>query len=192
MAWRLHSARVPVALVVAFDSTRSVDQVPPNVERFVNLYQSTNAVGGGAARLSPGFRGDYVSVNLADRREMNHVNIDKMLVLHHAIIPKFVEAVSPESPPDLMGLPSIPIEYRVPVGVPIEIWDSGMQVRAEPGDTASSVAHQFSVPTWVIAQLNQLAGDGPIEPGRTLLVPRMIFTPRRDVSLAPSPILIRR
>jgi hypothetical protein len=199
MAWRLHSARVPVALAVAFDSTRSVDPVPPNVERFINLYQSTNAVGGGAARLSRDFRGDYVSVNLAERREMNHVNIDKMLVLHHAIVPKFVEAVSPESPPGLVGIPSIPIEYRVPAGVPIEVWDSGMQVRAAPGDTTSSVAQQFSVPTWVIAQLNQLAGDEPVEPGRTLLVPRMIFTPpnptsslRRNVSLAPGPILIRR
>jgi hypothetical protein len=30
MAWRLYSAGVPVALAVAFDATRAVDQVPPN------------------------------------------------------------------------------------------------------------------------------------------------------------------
>jgi hypothetical protein len=69
MAWRLYSAGVPVALAVAFDSTRAVDQVPPNVERFINLYQSTNAVGGGAARPAPGFDGEYATVNLADHRE---------------------------------------------------------------------------------------------------------------------------
>ncbi|MGB7832425.1 MAG: hypothetical protein WBL84_09450, partial [Xanthobacteraceae bacterium] len=49
MAWRLHSAHVPVALAVAFDPTRVVGNVPPNVERFINLYQSTNSLGGGAA-----------------------------------------------------------------------------------------------------------------------------------------------
>jgi LysM repeat protein len=181
MAWRLYSAGVPVALAVAFDSTRAVDQVPPNVERFINLYQSTNAVGGGAARPAPGFDGENATVNLADHREMNHV----MLALHRAILPQFVEAVSLGSPPGSAG---VPMEYRVPAGV---VWDSGMAVRAEAGDTASSVAHQFSVPTWVIAQLNQLAPGEAIEPGRTLVMPRMIFAPA-DVSLATAPVFTRR
>ena len=97
LAWRLYAARVPVALAVAFDPTRAVDQVPPNVERFINFYQSTNVIGGGAARPASDFAGAYVAVNLADHREMNHVTMDKMLELHHAILPKFVEAVSLES-----------------------------------------------------------------------------------------------
>ena len=188
MAWRLYSAGVPVALAVAFDSTRAVDQVPPNVERFINLYQSTNALGGGAARPAPDFHGEYATVNLAEHREMNHVTIDKMLSLHRAILPKFVEAVGLGSPP---RSDSVPIEYRVPGGVPVEVWDSGMAVRAEAGDTASSVAHQFSVPTWVVAQLNQLAPGEAIEPGRTLVVPRMSFVPP-NVSVATAPVLIPR
>jgi len=188
MAWRLYSAGVPVALAVAFDATRAVNQVPPNVERFINLYQSSNAVGGGAARPAPGFDGEYAAVNLADHLEMNHVTIDKMLTLHRAILPKFVEAVSLGSPP---GSGGIPIEYRVPMGVPIEVWDSGMAVRATAGDTAWSVAHQFSVPTWVIAQLNQLMPLEAIEAGRTLVVPRMIFAPA-NVSLTTAPVLTRR
>ena len=188
MAWRLYSARVPVALAVAFNSTRAVDQVPPNVERFINLYQSSNGLGGGAARPAPDFRGEYATVNLADHREINHITIDKMLVLHHAILPKFVDAVSLGSPPGSAG---VPIEYRVPAGVPIEVWDSGMLVRANSGDTASSVAQQFSVPTWVIAQLNQLVPSEPIEPGRTIVVPRMSFAPV-NVSLANTPVLTRR
>ena len=169
MSWRLYSAGVPVALAVAFNSTRAVDQVPPNVERFINLYQSSNGIGGGAARPASDFRSEYATVNLADHCEMNHITIDKMLTLHHAILPKFLEAVSLGSPP---GSGGVPIEYRVPALVPIEVWDSGVLVRADPGDTASSVAHQFSVPTWVIAQLNQLAPGEPIEPGRTLIIPR--------------------
>jgi hypothetical protein len=188
MAWRLYSAGVPVALAVAFDSTRAVDQVPPNVERFINLYQSSNTLGGGAARPAPGFDGEYATVNLAYHREMNHVTIDKMSALHRAILPKFVEAVSLGSP---QGSGGVPIEYKVPAGFPIEVWDSGVSVRADPGDTDSSIAHQFSVPVWVIAQLNQLAPGEAIEPGRTLVVPRMIFAPT-NVSIATAPVLTRR
>jgi hypothetical protein len=65
----------------------------PNVERFINLYQSNNTLGGAAARPSRTFHGDYATVNLAERPEMSHITIDKMLALHHAIIPKFLEAV---------------------------------------------------------------------------------------------------
>ena len=173
---------------MAFDPTRAVDQVPPNVERFINFYQSTNVIGGGAARPASDFAGAYVAVNLADHREMNHVTMDKMLELHHAILPKFVEAVSLESP---RGPAGVPIEYRVPAGVPVEVWDSGVLVRAEAGDTAASVARQFSVPTWAIGQLNQLMAGEPVEPGRALVVPRMIAAPA-DVSLAPAPVLTRR
>ncbi len=172
MAWRLYSASVPVALAVAFDPTRAVDRVPPNVERFINLYQSINVVGGGAARPASEFHGEYAAVNLAEHGEMNHVTIDKMLALHYALLPKFLQAVSLGSP---SSSTSVPIAYRVPAGLPIEVWDSGMLVRAEAGDTPFSVAQQFAVPTWIVAQLNQLAPGEPIEPGRTLVVPRMIF-----------------
>ncbi len=179
MAWRLYSANVPIALAVAFDPTRAVDRVPPNVERFINLYQSINVVGGGAARPASEFHGEYAVVNLAEHGEMNHVTIDKMLALHYALFPKFLEAVSLGSP---SSSTSIPIAYRVPAGLPIEVWDSGMLVRADAGDTPFSVAQQFAIPTWVVAQLNQLAPSEPIEPGRTLVIPRMIFasSPRGD------------
>jgi hypothetical protein len=188
MAWRLHSAHVPVALAVAFDPTRVVGKVPPNVERFVNFYQSNNTLGGGAARPSRAFRGDYATVNLADHGEMSHITIDKMLALHSAIIPKFIEAVSFGAPPRVAG---IPIEYRVPAGAPIEVWDSGVEIRAEAGDKADLVADRYGVPAWVVSQLNRLAPDAPIERGRTLVVPRMIFAPT-TVSLAKASIFSQR
>ena len=104
------------------------NRVPPNVERFINLYQSINVVGGGAARPASDFRGEYAAVDLAEHGEMNHVTIDKMLALHYALFPKFREAVSLGSP---SSSTSIPIAYRVPAGLPIEVWDSGMLVRAD-------------------------------------------------------------
>ena len=99
MAWRLQSAHVPVALAVAVDATRVVGKVPPNVERFINFYQSNNMLGGGAAQPSRNFHGEYVTVNLADHIEMTHVTIDKMPALHQAIVPKFIEAARYRPPP---------------------------------------------------------------------------------------------
>jgi hypothetical protein len=184
MAWRLHSAHVPVALAVAFDPTRVVGKVPPNVERFINLYQSTNSLGGGAARPSRAFHGEYATVNLAERYEMSHITIDKMLALHHAVIPKFLEAVSFGSPPREAG---VPIEYRVPQGARIEVWDSGMHIRAGVGDTPETVAERYGVPIWVVAQLNKLVLDEPIGSAKDLVVPRMVFAPT-TASLPKTPV----
>jgi len=144
--------------------------VPPNIERFINLYQSTNSLGGGAARPSRAFHGEYATVNLADRHEMTHITIDKMLALHHAIIPKFLEAVSFGSPPREAG---VPIEYRVPQGARVEVWDSGIKAHAIAEDTPEAVAERYGVPTWVVAQLNKLVLDEPIGSGKDIVVPRI-------------------
>ncbi len=172
MAWRLHSAHVPVALAVAVDATRVVGKVPPNVERFINVYQSNNMLGGGAAQPSRSFHGEYVTVNLADHIEMTHVTIDKMPALHQAIVPKFIEAARYRSPPP--G-PRVAIEYRVPAGAPIEVWDGGMQVAAAADDTADTVARRYGVPAWVVTQLNNIGADEHIGSARTLVVPRMAY-----------------
>ncbi len=170
MAWRLQSAHVPVALAVAVDATRVVGKVPPNVERFINLYQSNNMLGGGAAQPSRNFHGEYVTVNLADHIEMTHVTIDKMPALHQAIVPKFIEAARYRPPPPGQR---IMLEYRVPAGAPIEVWDGGMQVAAGADDTADMVARRYGVPAWVVAQLNSVPADQRIGANRTLVVPRM-------------------
>jgi pimeloyl-ACP methyl ester carboxylesterase len=174
MSWRLHDAHVPVALAVAVDPTRVVGKIPPNVERFINLYQSNNMLGGGAAQPTRAFHGTYATVNLAERIEMTHVTIDKAPALHQAIIPKFIEAARYHSPPPGSR---IGIEYRVPAGAPIEVWDSGMQVSASADDTADTVGRRYGVPAWVVAQLNKVSAEERIAAGRTLIVPRMAYAP---------------
>jgi hypothetical protein len=174
MSWRLHDAHVPVALAIAVDPTRVVGKIPPNVERFINLYQSNNMLGGGAAQPTRAFHGTYATVNLADRIEMTHVTIDKTPALHQAIIPKFIEAARYRSPPPGSR---IGIEYRVPAGAPIEVWDSGMQVSAGADDTPDTVGRRYGVPAWVVAQLNKISAEERIGAGRTLIVPRMAYAP---------------
>jgi hypothetical protein len=43
----LNAADIPVSLLVTYDPTRTAHNVPPNVERYINVYQSLNVMGGG-------------------------------------------------------------------------------------------------------------------------------------------------
>ena len=59
-AERLDAVGIPVSLLVTYDPTRFAHSVPPNVERYVNLYQSSNILGGGGDVVQGrGFHGHY-------------------------------------------------------------------------------------------------------------------------------------
>jgi LysM repeat protein len=58
--------------------------------------------------------------------------------------------------------------------VPIELWDSGLPIRTEEGDTVRSVAAKFAVPVWSLAQLNNIEPNATLRGGQRLVVPRNI------------------
>jgi hypothetical protein len=59
-AERLDAVGIPASLLVTYDPTRFAHSVPPNVERYVNLYQSSNILGGGGDVVQGrGFHGHY-------------------------------------------------------------------------------------------------------------------------------------
>jgi LysM repeat protein len=60
----------------------------------------------------------------------------------------------------------------MPRGEPVELWDSGIGIRAEPGDTVRTVAQRYAVPVWAVAQLNDISANTTLEAGRRLVVPR--------------------
>ena len=171
IASRLKEAGVPVALAITFDPTRVFSKpVPDNVERFVNLYQSTNILGGGSSSRAAGFHGHYSNVNLRELA-ISHITIDKSRALHEAIIPKFLQVAAFGSmPPD----GAVAIDYTVPNGEKIEIWDSGIAIRTENGDTVESLALRYGVPAWGIRRVNKLDDDAMIGPGQNLIVPRYL------------------
>ena len=70
-------ADIPVSLLVTYDPTRIADDVPPNVERYINIYQSSNFMGGGNVVQGSRFHGHYASYNLKDHAEIVHINIEK-------------------------------------------------------------------------------------------------------------------
>ena len=76
-AEHLEAAHVPVSLLITYDPNRFAHNVPGNVQRYINLYQSSNVLGGGDLAPGRGFHGNYASFNLKNRSEVIHVNLDK-------------------------------------------------------------------------------------------------------------------
>jgi hypothetical protein len=168
-AWKLKRAGVPVSLVVTFDPTRKAPDVPNNVDRFINIYQSMNFFGGGYVRQASDFRGHFSTVDLRNYWEVLHVNMVKIRGLQDKVVAKVVQIST--LPVQLEGA-TVPIRYIMPRGEPIELWDSGVGVWTEPGDTVRTVAQRYAVPVWAVAQLNDISPNASIAPGRRLIVPR--------------------
>jgi hypothetical protein len=168
-AWKLKRAGVPVSLIVAFDPTRKAPDVPNNVDRFINIYQSMNFFGGGYVRPTADFRGHFATVDLRNYWEVLHVNMVKIRGLQDKVVAKVVQIST--LPVALEGA-TVPIRYLMPRGEPVELWDSGIGIRAEPGDTVRTVAQRYAVPVWAVAQLNDISANTTLEAGRRLVVPR--------------------
>jgi LysM repeat protein len=190
IARKLKDAGVPVALAVTFDPTRVFSKpVPSNVERFVNLYQSSNLLGGGSAKRDPDFHGHFSNVNLREHLDISHITIDKTRALHEAIIPKFLQVATFSATPDDGA---VALDYAVPKNATIEVWDSGIAIRAESGDTVESLAARYSVPAWGIRRVNALDDDAAITAGQRLVIPRYIATPAATARLLTGPSLATR
>ncbi len=170
-AHKLKNAGVPVSLIVSFDPTRRPKAVPPNVDRFINIYQSLNFFGGGFVAPGSDFHGHYVSIDLKNYWEVLHVNLVKMRGLQDQIIAKMVQIVN--MPPQLEGA-TVPIHYVMPRGEKIELWDSGLPIRTESPETVRSIAAKYAVPVWAVAQINNLSASTSLEPGHRLIIPRYL------------------
>ncbi len=87
----LNAADIPVSLLVTYDPTRIADSVPPNVERYINIFQSRSIMGGGDIVQGRGFHGNYASYNLSQHSEIVHINIEKAERLHEQLVTKIAE-----------------------------------------------------------------------------------------------------
>jgi hypothetical protein len=207
IAERLKAADVPVAMAIGFDPTRIASGVPSNVDLFINLYQGTNLIGGGAARPAPDFRGRLINVDLRERREIIHVTLDKNDAIHELIVRKIGALAERERQtrnaaavplPDAHSsakdqrkprrqaaaqdepvyVTPIAIRYVVPPRQTIELWDSAIEVQAAANESVGQVAQRTGAPAWAIAQINKVDADQPLREGQRLLVPRnRLFSP---------------
>ena len=181
----LNAADIPVSLLVTYDPTRTAHNVPPNVERYINVYQSLNVMGGGDVVQGRRFHGHYASFNLKDHREIVHINIEKAVDIQEQLVTKIAELAAT---PAHVG-EAVPLRLEVPATAAAELWDSGLPVAAHERDTLETLAASYHVPLWAVAQVNPVAKNEPLTEGQRIIVPHHLtpmIPPSTISSYAPS------
>jgi hypothetical protein len=185
-AQRLNNENIPVSLLVTYDPTRIADDVPPNVERYINIFQSSNIMGGGNVVQASRFHGHYASFNLKDHSEIVHINIEKADRIQEQLVRKIAELSA--TPATAQG-EAVPLHLEVPADAAIELWDSGLPVQAHDGDTLKSMAANYHVPLWSLAEINAISARAPLSEGQRVIIPRHLVPmapPSTVTSYAPS------
>jgi hypothetical protein len=169
VAEELRQAHIPVSLLVTVDPVHGSPGVPPNVERYINIFLSGGLLGGGDIKSEQGYQGHYASFDLTTHSDVSHITIDKLDTIHNQLIAKVAQlAVTPSNGEG----ETVALRYVIPRDTPVELWDSGIPVVARPGDTLQSIATDHRVPLWAITQINPGVGEQPLIPGERVIVPR--------------------
>jgi hypothetical protein len=168
-AERLNHEDIPVSLLVTYDPTRIADDVPPNVERYINIYQSSNIMGGGNVVQATRFHGHYASFNLKDHSEIVHINIEKAEHIQEQLVRKIAQLSA--TPAAVQG-EAMPLHLEVPADAAVELWDSGLPVEAHAGDTLKLLAVTYNVPLWSLAEVNAISPRAPLAEGQRVIIPR--------------------
>jgi hypothetical protein len=185
-AQRLNSENIPVSLLVTYDPTRIADDVPANVERYINIFQSSNFMGGGNVVQASRFHGHYASFNLKDHNEIIHINIEKAEQIQEQLVRKIAELSA--TPAAVQG-EALPLHLEVPADAAVELWDSGLPVQAHAGDTLKSMAASYHVPVWSLAEINAMSARALLSEGQRVIIPRHLVPmpiPSTVTSYAPN------
>jgi len=165
----LGAENIPVSLMVTTDPNRIAGDVPGNVERYINIFQSNSVLGGRDVKPGKSFQGHYANYDLMEHKDISHLNIEKTETIHDQVLSKIeLLAVTPAKG---SGDP-MPIRFVVPADADLELWDSGIAITTYRGDTLETIAAQYRVPLWSLTQINPGTDKGPLASGRRLIVPR--------------------
>jgi LysM domain len=170
----LQAEDIPASLVVTVDPAQASPNVPLNVQRYINIFLSTNILGGRDVVPKEGYQGHYASYDLAQHENIIHINIDKVDSIHEQLVPKIRQLAT--TAPKGEG-EAVPIRYVVPADAAIELWDSGMPVFARSGDTLQALSAFHRVPLWSLTQINQVPDSAALPPGQRIIVPRQLVPP---------------
>ncbi|MGJ4948203.1 alpha/beta fold hydrolase [Bradyrhizobium sp. HKCCYLS20291] len=184
IAIALQEQNIPVSLVVTVDPAHATKDVPPNVQRFINLFLSDNILGGGDVKPEPGFRGHYASFDMKDHDEVTHINIDKMADVHAQLVAMISQLSQTSATADAEA---VPLRYLVPPKTAVELWDSGTPLSARPGDTLDQIAASYRIPLWALQQANRGVGSAPLIPGQRIILPRHLLPQAANQPAAPTP-----
>ena len=169
LAEMLNAENMPVSLLVTTDPARIAHDVPLNVERYINIFQSNSVLGGHDVIPTKGFQGHYASYDLVEHTDLTHLNIEKSESIHEQVVAKIQQLAA--TPAKAEG-EAVPIRYTVPADAAIELWDSGTPVFAHHGDTLQTLAALYRVPLWSLTQINRVSDNAPLAPGQRVTIPR--------------------
>ena len=173
---------IPISLVITIDPAHATDDVPLNVERFINIFLSDSVLGGGDVVAVPGFHGHYASYDLKLNKRVSHINIEKSDDIHRQILEMVTQL--PRIQATQTEADAVPLRYQVPADTLVELWDSGVRVPVRTGDTMESIAAARHVPLWTLAQGNSLAENATLTPGQSIVVPRHLTPPDATAAAA--------
>jgi hypothetical protein len=173
LAEALNDEQIPVSLLVTTEPARISHDVPPNVARFINLFQSDSVLGGVDIKPGDGFHGHYATFDLVKHKEILHVNMEKADFLHDQVMGKILQA----APTVNADGQARPLRFVVPEEAAIDLWDSGVPVTARAGDTLQTLATFYRVPLWSLTQVNQVPDDVPLIGGEQVIIPRHLDRP---------------
>lgn len=182
-AQTLAAENIPVSLVVTTDPAKITGDVPLNVARYINIFQSNSMLGGRNVVPMKGYRGHYASFDLIEHTELNHTNLKKAEAIHEQIVAKMQEFAAAPAPAE--GDPA-PLRLVVPADAALELWDSGAPVVARPGDTLQTLATFYQVPLWSLTELNATAEAAPLSAGQRIIVPRHLLPSAEPITGAVS------
>lgn len=166
---------IPISLVITIDPAHATDDVPLNVERFINIFLSDSVLGGGNVVAVPGYRGHYASYDLKENSRVSHINIEKSDDIHRQIVDMVTQL--PRIQAAQTEADAVPLRYLVPGDTLVELWDSGVRMPVRRGDTMESIAAAKRVPLWSLAQSNSLPENATLTPGQSIIVPRHLTPP---------------
>ncbi|MGJ5206897.1 alpha/beta fold hydrolase [Bradyrhizobium sp. HKCCYLR20261] len=189
IAISLQEQNIPVALVVTVDPAHATKSVPPNVQRFINLFLSDNILGGGDVKPEPGFRGHYASFDMKDHDEVTHINIDKMEDVHAQLVAMISQLSQTSATADA---DPVPLRYLVPPKTSVELWDSGTAVAVRPGETLDQIAANNRIPLWALQQSNRGLAAQPLVPGQRIILPRHLLPQAANQPSPPAEAAVRR
>ena len=95
--WLVHNG-VPVRLVVVFDAVGQTHLAEKGVQEVINFYKPKGSAGQ-QMRPGPGFTGVIDNVDLTQRQEIDHLNIDKNPVLQAEVMEKILAIFKGAPPP---------------------------------------------------------------------------------------------
>ncbi|SFI24151.1 LysM peptidoglycan-binding domain-containing protein [Bradyrhizobium sp. Gha] len=177
---------IPISLVITIDPAHATDDVPLNVERFINIFLSDSVLGGGNVVAVPGYRGHYASYDLKENSRVTHINIEKSDDIHRQIVEMVTQL--PRIQAAQTEADAVPLRYLVPGDTLVELWDSGVRMPVRRGDTMESIAAANRVPLWSLAQSNSLAENATLTPGQSIIVPRHLTPPDATAAMVvPAP-----